>query len=74
MNRRHLLLIVIVLIAAAVAVAAYLYFFQASDATRPGNLSVLEESAETTRIRPADASIGQLKSRRQHQPHRGSLR
>ena len=62
MNRRHLLLTVIVLIAAAAAVAAYLRLFQASDATRAGNLSELEGSAETTRIRPADASIGQLKA------------
>ena len=62
MNRRLLFLIATALIAAAAAVAAYLYFFQASDATRPGNLSVLEESAETTRIRPADASIGQLRA------------
>ena len=62
MNRRHLLLTVIVLIAAAAAVAAYLRLFQASDAARAGNLSELEGSAETTRIRPADASIGQLKA------------
>ena len=62
MNRRHLLLTVIVLIAAAAAVAAYLRLFQASDAARAGNLSELEESAETTPIRPADASIGQLKA------------
>ncbi len=62
MNRRHLLLTVIVLIAAAAAVAAYLRLFQSSDAARAGNLSELEGSAETTRIRPADASIGQLKA------------
>ena len=62
MNRRHLLLTVIVLIAAAAAVVGYLRFFQASDAARAGNLSELEGSAETTRIRPADASIGQLKA------------
>ena len=62
MNRRHLLIIATALIVVAAAVAAYLLFFQASDATRPGNLSALEGSAETTRIRPADASIGQLKA------------
>ncbi len=62
MNRRHLLLIAIALIAAAAAVAGYLRFFQTSDAARAGNLSELEGSAETTRIRPADASIGQLKA------------
>ncbi|MCY4412909.1 MAG: efflux RND transporter periplasmic adaptor subunit [Caldilineaceae bacterium] len=62
MNRRHLLLTTIVLIAAAAAVAAYLRLFQTSDAARAVNLSELEGSAVTTRIRPADASIGQLKA------------
>lgn len=62
MNRRHLLLIAIALIAAAAAVAAYLRFFQTSDAARAVNLSELQGSAVTTRIRPADASIGQLKA------------
>jgi len=62
MNRRHLLLIAIALIAAAAAVAAYLRLFQNSDAARAVNLSELQGSAVTTRIRPADASIGQLKA------------
>ena len=62
MNRRHLLLIAIALIAAAAAVVGYLRLFQTSDAARAGNLSELEGSAVTTRIRPADASIGQLKA------------
>lgn len=62
MKRRYLLLTVIVLIASAAAVAAYLRLFQSSDAARAVNLSELEGSVVTTRIRPADASIGQLKA------------
>ena len=62
MNRRPLLLIVIALVAAAAAVVGYLRLFQTSDAAQAGNLPELEGSAETTRIRPADASIGQLKA------------
>lgn len=62
MKRRYLLLIAIALIAVAAAVVGYLRFFQASDAARAGDPPELVGSAETTRIRPADASIGQLKA------------
>ena len=64
MNRRHLLLITIAIALIAVALAAIVFFglLATSGATQAGNLSELEGSAETTRIRPADASIGQLKA------------
>lgn len=61
MNRKHLLLIAIALIAVAPAVV-FLGLLQTSEATQAGNLSGLELGAETTPIRPADASIGQLKA------------
>ncbi len=62
MNRRHLLLIVTALIVVAAAVTAYLRLFQDSAPAQAGNLSELEGNAETTRIRAADASIGQLRA------------
>ena len=64
MNRRHLLLITIAIALIAVALAAIVFFglLATSVTTQAGNLPALEGSAETTRIRPADASIGQLKA------------
>ena len=61
MNRKHLLLIAIALIVVAAA-AVFLRLLQTSDGAQAGSPAELEGSAETTRIRPADASIGQLKA------------
>ena len=64
MNRRRLFLIVIAIALIAVAFVAIVFFglLATSVTTQAGNLPELEGSAETTRIRPADASIGQLKA------------
>ena len=62
MNRKPLLIAAIALITGAAVVAAYLTLFHTPDAARAGDLPEPERSAETTRIRPADASIGQLKA------------
>ena len=62
MNRKPLLVAAVVLIIWAAAVAAYLTLFHTSDAARAGDLTGPEGITETTRIRPADASIGQLKT------------
>lgn len=66
MNLKRLLLIAIAAIA-VIAVASAVVFsfglFLTSDTAQAGNPSgLLESGAETTRIRPADASIGQLKA------------
>ena len=62
MNRKPLLIAAVVLIIWAAAVAAYLTLFPTSDTARAGDLTEPEGITETTRIRPADASIGQLKA------------
>ena len=65
MNLKRLFLIataVIAVIAVASAVVVSFGILATADAAQPGNLPELEGSAETTRIRPADASIGQLKA------------
>ena len=64
MNRRHLFLILIAIALIAVAFVAIVFFdlLATSVSTQAGNLPELEGSAETTRIRPADASMGQLKA------------
>ena len=62
MNRKPLLIAAVALITVVVAVAAYLTLFQTSDTARAGDLTEPEGITETTRIRPADASIGQLKA------------
>ena len=62
MSLKRLLLIAISVIVVASAVVFSFGLFLTSDAARAGNPSGLEGSAETTRIRPADASVGQLKA------------
>ena len=62
MNLKRLLLIAIALIVVASAVVLSFGLFLTSEAAQAGNPSGLEVGAETTRIRPADASIGQLKA------------
>jgi len=62
MNRKRLLIAAVALITVVVAVAAYLTLFHSSDTARAGDRTGPEGITETTRIRPADASIGQLKA------------
>jgi len=62
MNRKPFLIAAAALITVVVAVAAYLTLFHTSDTVRAGDLTEPEGITETTRIRPADASIGQLKA------------
>ena len=62
MNLTRLLLIAIAVIAVASAVVVSFGLFLTSEAAQAGNPSGLELGAETTRIRPAGASVGQLKA------------
>ena len=62
MNLKRLLLIAIAVIAVASAVVVTFGLFLTSEAAQAGNPSGLELGAETTRIRPVDASVGQLKA------------
>jgi len=62
MNLKRLLLITIAVIAVASAAVFSFGLFPTSDTAQAGSPSGLELGAETTRIRPADASIGQLKA------------
>ncbi len=62
MNLKRLFLTAIALMVVALAAVISLRLLQTADAAQAGNLPELEGSAETTRIRPAGASIGQLKA------------
>ena len=62
MNLTRLLLIAIAVIAVASAVIVTFGLFLTSEAAQAGNPSALELGAETTPIRPAGASVGQLKA------------
>ena len=62
MNLTRLLLIAIALIAVASAVGVSFGLFLTSEAAQSGRISGLELGADTTPIRPAGASVGQLKA------------